>query len=64
MNNMTKRCFCQSYLTELKRRKSTVVIRSGTKKEPTSDDRLSKFDWHGLSPIFFAIMLLHNLKLF
>ncbi len=35
-----------------------------TKKEPKSDDRLSKFDWHDLSPIFLAIMLLHNLKVF
>ena len=26
-----------------------------TKKEPKSDDRLSKFDWHDLSPIFLAI---------
>jgi hypothetical protein len=23
---------------------------------------LSKFDWHDLSPIFLATMLLHNLK--
>ena len=35
-----------------------------TKKEPKSDYRLSKFDWHHLSPIFLAIMLLHNLKVF
>ena len=34
------------------------------KKEPKSDDHLSKFDWHDLSPIFLAIMLLHNLKVF
>ena len=39
----------------------TVVIRY-TKKEPKSDDRLSKFDWHDLSTIVLAIMLLHNLK--
>ena len=25
-----------------------------TKKEPKSDDRLSKFDWHDLSPFFFG----------
>ena len=25
-----------------------------TKKEPKSDDRLLKFDWHGLSPFFFG----------
>ena len=32
----------------------TVVITNQiTKKEPISDDRLSKFDWHDLSPIFF-----------
>ena len=24
-----------------------------TKKVPKSDNRLSKFDWHDLSPIFF-----------
>ena len=35
-----------------------------TKKETKSDDRLSKFDWHDLSPIFLNIMLLHNLKVF
>ena len=34
-----------------------------TKKEPKSDDRLSKFDWHDLSPIE-KLMLLHNLKVF
>ena len=33
-----------------------------TKKEPKYDDCLSKFDWHDLSPIFLAVMLLHNLK--
>ena len=33
-----------------------------TKKEPKSDDRLSKFDWHDLSPIFLAIMLPHKPK--
>ena len=33
-----------------------------TKKEPKSDARLSKFDWHDLSPIFLARMLLHNKK--
>ena len=31
----------------------SVVILSSSKKEPKSDDRLSKFDWHHLSPIFF-----------
>ena len=41
-----------------------VVISSIIKKEPKSDDRLSKFDWHDLSPIFLTIMLLHNLKVF
>ena len=25
-----------------------------TKKEPKSDNRLSKFDWHDLSPVFFG----------
>ena len=25
-----------------------------TKKEPKSDNHLSKFDWHDLSPIFFG----------
>ena len=35
-----------------------------TKKEPNSDDCLSKFDWHELSPILLAIMLLRNLKVF
>ena len=35
-----------------------------TKKEPKSDARVSKFDWHDLSPIFLATMLLHNLKVF
>ena len=35
-----------------------------TKKEPKSDDCLSKFDWHDLSSIFLATMLLHNLKVF
>ena len=35
-----------------------------TKKEPKSDYRLSKFDWHDLSPIFLAITLLHDLKIF
>ena len=35
-----------------------------TKKEPKSEARVSKFDWHDLSPIFLAIMLLHNLKVF
>ena len=33
-----------------------------TKKEPKSDDRLSKFDWHDLSSTFLAIMLFYNLK--
>ena len=28
-----------------------------TKKEPKSDNRLSKFDWHNISPIFWTIML-------
>ena len=32
---------------------STVVITYITKKEPKPDDRLSKFDWRDLSPIFF-----------
>ena len=40
------------------------VIRQVTNKEPKSDDLLSKFDWHNLSPIFLTIMLLHNLKVF
>ena len=31
-------------------------------KEPKSDNRMSKFDWQDLSPIFLAIMLFHNLK--
>ena len=31
-----------------------------TKKEPKSDDRLSKFDWHDLSTINAS----HNLKVF
>ena len=35
-----------------------------TKKETKSEDRLLKFDWNDLSPIFLAIMLLHNLKVF
>ena len=35
-----------------------------TKKEPKSNARLSKFDWHDLSPIFLATMVLHNLKVF
>ena len=35
-----------------------------TKKEPKSDDCLSKFDWHDLFPISLAIMFLHNLKIF
>ena len=35
-----------------------------TRKEPKSDDRLSKFDWIDLSLIFLTIMLLHNLQLF
>ena len=35
-----------------------------TKKEPKSDDRLSKFDWYNLSPIFLARMLYHCLKVF
>ena len=35
-----------------------------TKKAPKSDPRLSEFDWHDLSPIFGAIMLLYNLKVF
>ena len=34
------------------------------KKEPKSDDYLSKFDWHDLSSIFLAKMILHNLKVF
>ena len=33
-----------------------------TKKEPKSDSHLSEFDCHDLSPIFLAIMLLHNLE--
>ena len=37
-----------------------VVILEITKKEPKSDNRFSKFDWYDLSPIFLAIMLLHN----
>ena len=43
---------------------STVVITYITKKEPKPDDRLSKFDWRDLSPIFLAIILLHNLEVF
>ena len=39
-------------------RQDTVV----NKKEPKSNARLSKFDWHDLSPIL-ARMLLHNLKI-
>ena len=35
-----------------------------TKKEPKSDDRLSKFDWHDISPIFSTVVLLNNLKVF
>ena len=35
-----------------------------TKKEPKSDSRVSKFDWHDLAPIFLAVMLPHNLKVF
>ena len=35
-----------------------------TKKEPKSEARVSKFDWHDLSPIFLATMLLYNLKVF
>ena len=31
-------------------------------KDSQSESRVSKFDWHGLSPIFWATMLLHNLK--
>ena len=27
-------------------------------------DRWSKFDWHDMASIFFALMLLHNLKVF
>ena len=42
----------------------TLNTYSNTKKEPKSDARLSEFDWHDLSPIFLAIMLLHNLKVF
>ena len=34
------------------------------KKEPKSNNRLSKFDWHNLSPIFWAIMFLHKPKVF
>ena len=33
-----------------------------TKKEPKSDNPLSKFDWHEISPSFWAITHLHNLK--
>ena len=33
-----------------------------TKEEPKSGNHLSKFDWHDLSLIFLASMLLHNLK--
>ena len=34
-----------------------------TKKEPKSDDRLSKFDWHDLSQFFFVtIMFLIDLR--
>ena len=39
-------------------RHGTVVISQPLKNEPTSDDRFSKFDWHDLSPIFLAIMVL------
>jgi hypothetical protein len=35
-----------------------------TEKEPKSEAGVSKFDWHDLSPIILATMLLHNLKLF
>ena len=35
-----------------------------TKKEPKSDDRLSKFDWHDLSTIFGGNNASHNLKVF
>ena len=41
----------------------TVVIKI-TKKEPKSDACLSEFDWHDVSPIYLAIMLLQNLKVF
>ena len=41
----------------------TVVIRYYIKREPKHDDRLSKFDWHDLSPMFLTIMLLHNIKI-
>ena len=35
-----------------------------TEKELKSDNRLSKFDWHDLSTIFWALILLYNLKAF
>ena len=31
-------------------------------KDSQSESRVSKFDCHGISPIFWATMLLHNLK--
>ena len=33
-----------------------------TKKEPKSGDGYLKFEWHDLSPIFLAIMLLYKVK--
>ena len=35
-----------------------------TKKEPKFENHLTKFDWPYLSPIFLAIMLFHDLKVF
>ena len=39
-----------------------MCVRNNFNSEPKSDARLSEFDWHDLSPIFLAIMLLHNLE--
>ena len=30
--------------------------------EPKAEAPVTKFDWHDVSPIFFATMLLYNLK--
>ena len=49
-----------SKLTQKKSYSSNQI----TKREPKSDNRLSKFAWHGLSPMFLAIMLLHYIKVF
>ena len=58
----TKRMVALNYCSLLRKLKLCKLLKF---KEPKSDTRLSEFDWHDLSPIFLAIMmLLHNLKVF